>query len=146
VRGVRWTLISVLIAGCSGIELQTGVYQSVDEARAAGAIERGWVPDGLPGSAADLREGHLRDGRRWGTFSFDVSESAALKKLVGDEITTGPVTCDPPGRLEWWPHILRSPIDLPGVASTGLRLYRGRDPQLTFAVNWAQGRAYYWRG
>jgi len=131
-------------AGCSGIQLQTGIYQTLDEAREAGAIERGWVPKGLPASTSDIREGHLADGHIWGTFSFEPRDRAAVESLVAAEITTGPVECDPPGRLEWWPLILRSPIDLARVNQTGLRLYRGADRRMTFALNWGQGRGYYW--
>lgn len=140
------TASMTLLVACAGIDVQTGVYQTLDEARAAGAIERGWVPRGLPPSASDLREGHLDDGRRWGVFSFDASHGDVLKTLLADEITTGAVECRAPGRLEWWPRLLRSPIDLQSARSAGLRLYRSRDGQLTYAVNWAQGRAFYWRG
>jgi hypothetical protein len=136
--------LGLVAAACSGIQMQTGIYQTLDEAREAGAIDRGWVPKGLPASASDIREGHLADGHIWGTFSFEPRDRAALESLVGAEITSGPVDCDPPGRLEWWPLILRSPIDLARVKQTGLRLYRGNDRGLTFAVNWGQGRGYYW--
>ena len=138
--------VLALLIGCSGIDVQIGVYQTLDEARAAGAIDRGWVPQGLPPSATDLREGHLGDGRRWGVFAFDSAHGDTLKNLLGPEITTGPVECEAPGRLEWWPRILRSPIDLERVRSTGLHVYDSRDGRLRFAVNWSQGRAYYWRG
>jgi hypothetical protein len=140
------TVAIALMAGCSGVNVQNEVYQTLDEARAAGAIDRGWIPQGLPPSTTDLRVAHLGDGRRWGVFSFDAAHAPTLKALVGDEITSGPVQCDAPGRVEWWPRILRSPIDLDHVRSTGLRLHRTRDGRLTFAVNWSLGRAYYWVG
>jgi hypothetical protein len=63
---------------------------------------------------------------------------------MGEEITAGPLECDPPGRLEFWPRVLRTPIDLDKVRSTGFRLYRGRDGR-QYAINWGQGRLYYWR-
>jgi hypothetical protein len=135
-------LLAIAVA-CSGVNVQTELYQTLDEARAAGAIERGWIPRGLPESASDLRAAHLENGNRWGVFIFDSAHGPALKDLLGEEITSG-IDCNAPGRVEWWPRILRSPIDLDRVKSTGLRLYHGRDGQLTFAVNWSQGRAYYW--
>lgn len=138
--------VLVLVPACSGINVQTEIYDTLQEARAAGAVERGWIPRGLPESASDLRAAHLEDGRRWGAFTFKPSDDAALKALLGDEITSGSVECDAPGRLEWWPRVLRSPIDLARVRATGFRVYRGRDGTLTVVVNWTQGRAHYWMG
>jgi hypothetical protein len=129
---------------CAGIETKTGVYATVAEARAAGAMERGFVPEGLPATATDLREAH-HDSQRWGLFVFPPADGEAVRALVGAEITATPPDCHPPGRLEWWPRILRSPLDLVQLQSTGLRLYRSRDDRLTYAVNWQQGRAYYWK-
>jgi hypothetical protein len=149
VRGVLKVLrVLVLLAlaapACSDLRVKEGIFTNVDEARAAGAISSGWVPDGLPASAADLREGHLPDGRHWGVFTFPARDVAGVRALLGPEITTGPLACDPPGRLEWWPRLLHSPVDVERVRSTGFRLYRG--DALTYAINWGQGRAYYWRG
>ncbi len=52
--------------------------------------------------------------------------------------------CDIPGRIEWWPVILRQELDAERVAATGARSYRSRDGKMIFIVNWTQGRAYYW--
>ena len=42
-------------------------------------------------------------------------------------MTSGTLTCDPPGRLEWWPRLLLSPVDVPRVMATGFKIYRGAD-------------------
>jgi hypothetical protein len=145
VRRVRAVLIvTVVAAACSGLSVKSGVYASVDEARTAGAIEHGWVPDGLPPGTSDLREGHLTDGGLWGAFSFATAQSAPLRARLGPEIVAGTLTCDAPGRLEWWPRILHSPIDVDHVRVTGFHVYKTAG--LIYAVNWGQGRAYYWRG
>lgn len=133
---------SVLVGACSDLRVKAGVYANLDEVRRAGAGR--WVPDGLPSSTSDLREGHLPDGRQWGAFTFPVPDAAAVRALLGAEITTGTLSCDPPGRLEFWPRVLMSPVDVARVRSTGFALYNGRDAR-TYAVNWGQGRAYYWR-
>jgi len=140
------TVLAVLaaLAGCSDLRVKVGVFDTVDEARAAGAIAAGWVPDGLPRTAGDLREGHLPDGRHWGVFTFPRTEDSAIRGLLGEEITSGTLTCDPPGRLEWWPRIVRSPVNVEQVRATGFRLYRAHDGR-TYVVNWGHGRAYYWR-
>ena len=137
-------IVALVVAACSGLSVKSGVYASVDEARAAGAIEHGWVPDGLPPGTSDLREGHLADGGLWGAFSFATAQSAPLQTRLGPEIMTGTLACDAPGRLEWWPRILHSPIDVDRVRVTGFHVYRAVG--LIYAVNWGQGRAYYWRG
>ena len=56
--------------GCSDLRVKVGVFDNVEEARAAGAVAAGWVPDWLPKDASDLREGHLPDGRYWVSSHF----------------------------------------------------------------------------
>jgi len=136
--------LALALAACTDLTVRVGVYQTVDEARRAGAVAGGWIPEGLPPGANDLREGHLPDGRHWGAFSFPADQGASVRALLGSEITSGSLTCDPPGRLEFWPRLLQSPIDVERVKSTGFRLYQSASAR-TFAVNWGQGRAYYWK-
>jgi hypothetical protein len=132
-----------VLASCSDLRVKVDVFDNVDEARAAGAVAAGWVPDALPKSVSDLREGHLPDGRYWGVFTFPHADEAAVRALLGDEITSGTLKCDPPGRLEWWPQIVQSPVNVEQVRTTGFRLFHGKDAR-TYVVNWGQGRAYYW--
>lgn len=140
------TVLTVLVlAGCSDLRVKMGIYANLDEAAKAGALANGWVPEGLPPEASDLREGHLPDGRHWGAFSFPGAADAPVRALLGSEITTGTLSCEPPGRLEFWPRVLLSPVNVERVRSTGFKLYNGRDSR-TYAINWGQGRAYYWRG
>jgi hypothetical protein len=133
----------LVVVGCSDLRVKMGVYANVDDARTAGAITSGWVPEGLPSGTSDLREGHLPDGRHWGAFTFPAGDPAPVRALIGSEIAAGTLTCEPPGRLEFWPRVLRSPVDVERVRSTGFRVYRGGNR--TYAINWGQGRAYYWR-
>jgi len=144
-RGLVLLALAMGTPACSDLRVKEGIFTNVDEARAAGAIRSGWVPEGLPASAADLREGHLPDGRHWGVFTFAATDSGSVRALLGPEITTGPLACDPPGRLEWWPRLLHSPVDVERVRSTGFRLYGDSGARRTFAINWGLGRAYYWR-
>jgi hypothetical protein len=151
VRAIRRSLTGLLatgvvvgmVSGCSDLRVKVGVYDNVDEARAAGAVAAGWVPDALPTSASDLREGHLPDGRYWGVFTFPRADEPAIRRLTGEEIASGTLTCDPPRRLEWWPRIIQSPVNVDQVRATGFKLYRGTDARI-YVVNWGQGRAYYW--
>ena len=134
----------LLLCACGDLRVEVGVFATVDEARQAGAIAAGWVPAELPEAASDLREGHMPDGRYWGTFTFPPADEAAVRALLDSEITTGTLTCDPPGRLEWWPRLVQTPVDVARVRTTGFRLYTGRDGR-TFVINWGPGRAYYWK-
>lgn len=136
-------VVAVTLTGCSDLRVKVGVFDNLAEARAAGAVAAGWVPDGLPSSAADLREGHMPDGRYWGVFTYARADEAAVRQLAGQEITTGTLTCDPPGRLEWWPRLVQSPVNVEQVRGTGFQVYRGADGR-TYVVNWGQTRAYYW--
>jgi hypothetical protein len=139
-------LAVLVVPGCSDLRVKQGIYTNLEDAKASGAVQAGWVPASLPANAADLREGHLPDGRQWGVFTFTPKDAEAVRALLGPEITAKPPACDPPGRLEWWPQLLNTPIDLERVKSTGFRLYPERGGQRAFAINWGQGRAYYWRG
>lgn len=137
-------MLTLVLVGCSDLRVKIGVYANLDEARKAGAVANGWVPDGLPPGATDLREGHLPDGRHWGVFTFPSGDAAPLRALIGSEVPTGTLSCEPPRRLEFWPRVLLSPVDVERVRLTGFRVYRAGDR--TYAINWGQGRAYYWRG
>ena len=119
------TLLTLLaLSSCSDLRVKVGVFETLDEARAAGVIAAGWVPEGLPRAVNDLREGHLPDGRHWGVFAFPAADEPAIRALLGQEITTGTLTCDPPGRLEWWPRIVQSPVNVEQVRATGFKIYR----------------------
>ena len=138
-------LVTILTtASCSDLRVKMAVFNSAAEARQGGAIAAGWVPEGIPPAATDLRAGYMPDGRQWGVFAFRAADEAAVRALMREEITAGPLQCDPPGRLEFWPRVLRTPIDLEQVRSTGFRVYRAFDGR-HYAINWGQGRAYYWR-
>ncbi|HEY3884709.1 MAG TPA: hypothetical protein VGL62_05845, partial [Vicinamibacterales bacterium] len=94
--------------------------------------------------AGDLREGHMPDGSHWGVFTFAPADGPIVRALLRSEITSNTPACHPPGRLEWWPELLHSPIDLARVRATAFRLYRGADGTI-YGINWNDGRAYYWR-
>jgi hypothetical protein len=137
--------IGVMVA-CSGVRSKTNSFATLAEARQAGAIEQGWVPEGLPPRAHDLREAHLPDStKRWGLFEYPQSEESALRVLLQtEEISLDGQHCGIPARIEWWPIVLRGDLDGARIAATGIRAYRSKSGDLIFAINWRQGRAYYW--
>lgn len=132
-------------AGCRDLDVVTASYATLGEAIQAGAVERGWVPRGLPPGTREIREAHdLDSNRRWGLFDFPPEEADALRALLGPELTVHGLRCDPPRRIEWWPVLLRGALDADQVRATGLQAYAARDGELVFAINWRQGRGYYW--
>lgn len=134
------------VVACSAIGSQTNAYATLAEARQAGAIDRGWIPEGLPSGAHDLREVHVPGtAERWGLFEFPPDQGDSLRALVDSaELPLGSLECRPPKRIEWWPPALRGRLDPEKLGVTGLRAYRARSADLVYAVNWKQGRAYYW--
>jgi hypothetical protein len=134
------------VLGCSEIRSKTDSFRTLDEARAAGAVEQGWLPEGLPPGTREIRIAHVPDTtKRWGIINFPSSEAPALKALLAAaEVSFTGQVVDIPARIEWWPVTLRGTLDDERVRATGLRGYRSRDGQRIFAVNWNQGRAYYW--
>jgi len=131
--------------GCRDLDVITESYATLDEAVAAGAEARGWLPKGLPSGTRELRLAHdLDSNRRWGLFNFPPDEGDVLRRLIGPEISFDGLSPDPPRRIEWWPVLLRQQLDAERIKATGLRGYSAKETDLIFAVNWAQGRAYYW--
>jgi hypothetical protein len=138
--------VAALPAGCGDLDVVTSAYATKAEAEAAGAMERGWIPAGVPSSTHEIREAHdLDTNRRWGLFNFAPSDGDALRALLrpGEAAVDG-LRCDIPGRIEWWPPMLRGAMNGERLKTAALAAYRTRDGELIVLVNWLQGRAYYW--
>jgi hypothetical protein len=144
----RLTAIVALFAAaaCSGIDAQTHSFATLAEAVEAGAIANGSMPAGLPSGTHDIRQGHVPGTpQRWGVIEFPQSENAALQALLEpEEFPLDGQRTEIPGRIEWWPVILRGTLNGERIRATQLRAYRAREGNLIFAVNWSQGRAYFW--
>jgi hypothetical protein len=134
------------LAGC-GRTVHTATYATMAEARSAGAIDRGWVPGSIPASAYELRAAYALDrADRWGLFNFRAADAEALRSILEpEEVSLAGTVMDIPPRIEWWPVLLRGRLDAERIKTTGLRAYRAKSASLLFAVNWEQGRAYYWK-
>jgi hypothetical protein len=137
-------MLAVAAAACAGSSVETHTYATLAEAQPA--VERGWIPAGLPASSFEVRAAHAPGGwQRWGLFNFLPDGEPALRAfLQPEEISLAGVRCDVPGRLEWWPVQLRHDLDAERIAATGAKAYRSRTGNLIVVVNWPQRRAYYW--
>ena len=138
--------LSASVVGCRNIDVLTNSYADLEEARAAGAVSAGYLPEGLPPGTADIREAHdTKSSRRWALFTFPPGEGNAVRALVEpQETSTQGQICDVPARIEWWPVLLRNTLDAERMKATGLQTYRSRSGDSIYAVNWSQGRAYAW--
>ena len=139
-------LAAALLVGCSGPSVQTATYATIAEARSAGAFDKGLVPPVLPEGAYELRAAYAIDGpQRWGLFNFRPEHAEGLRGILQpDEVSIAGTEMDIPGRIEWWPVILRGTLDADRIKTTGLRAYMARSGGVVVGVNWNQGRAYYW--
>ncbi len=104
----RALLVLVALTCCAGLNSQTYSFATLDEARRAGAIANGWVPEGLPPSSHDIRVAQVpKTSQRWGIINFPRSEESSLRGLLqAEEAPLGGEHCDMPGRIEWWPVVL----------------------------------------
>ena len=134
-----------VFAAC-GRAVETANFATLAEARQAGAVERGWVPAVLPEGAFELRAAYAtRGAERWGLFNFRPADGDALRAIIEPQaISLAGTVIDIPPRIEWWPVQLRGTLDADRIEATGLRAYHARSEPLVIAVNWNQGRAYYW--
>ena len=146
---MNWRLAALAAAAaafsaCMGIDAKTASFATLAEAQPA--IDRGWIPAGLPRRAYELRAAYVSDSwQRWGIINFPAENASELRGLLhSDEISLAGIRCDVPGRIEWWPVQLRQELDAERIAATGAKAYRSRSGNLIWVVNWAQGRAYYW--
>lgn len=127
-----------------GVDAKTSTFATLIEAQPA--IDKGWMPAGLPRSSYEIRAAYVPDSwQRWGIINFPPADAEQLRGLLQpDEISLAGLRCDVPGRIEWWPVQLRQQLDAERIASTGAKAYSSRSGTLVFVVNWTQGRAYYW--
>ncbi len=107
---------------------------------------RATCPRALPPGAHDIREAY--DGRLatgWAIFSFPAGERDHLTALLEpSEFSLDGQSCDVPGRIEWWPVLLRNRSNARADQTTGLATYEAESGDVLYAVNWNQGRAYLW--
>jgi hypothetical protein len=150
VTTVAASLLALTVAlsagSCTAINSKTDSFATLAEARQAGAIDGGWVPEGLPPGSREIRAAHVPGTpQRWGIVNFPPAEADALRAILQPaDLPLDGHRCNMPARIEWWPIELRGTIDGARLGATGIHGYRSRQGDLIFAVNWNQGRAYYW--
>jgi hypothetical protein len=148
VVGVAAILLVVSARACTVYETPVEEYSSLAEARAAGAIDRGWIPDFLPANATHLREVHRIDSNnRWLAFMAPLPELRAmasqLAPLSYENARRTAVNRSwvvggdwPPELSKWFWHTPRS---------TSLLSYHiSKDEGYCVAIEWRTRRAWGW--
>jgi hypothetical protein len=134
----------IIAGGCS--DRRESSFASMKEARASGAVARGWVPGDLPESAADLRELHDLDTNEvWGTFRFQTSELASSLTLTRVDASkiNGHAVRSP--RANWWPGMLTGNLDGRVLENSGVELYSTPAPfAFWIAIDRNGGRGFFW--
>jgi len=140
--------VALMSTSCRDKDVVTESYATMAEAREAGAPGRAELPQGVPEGVYEIRTASdLNSGRRWGLFNFQQTDADAIGAVLApEEISLEGIECDIPGRIEWWPTLLRGQVNAEHAKAAGLQAYRSRQGGLIVVVNWKQGRAYYWKG
>jgi len=114
----------------------------MSEARRAGEVDRGWLPDILPDGATNVRERHNIDtNETWCSFDLTGAESsrlrAAMSPLAPHHVSAWVVR--PPG-VGWWPRVLEGALDSRAVDKSGMEA-----GSLVFALEAGGRRGYMYR-
>lgn len=148
--GTVGVLILLIAMGTAITIIETPIdeYSSIAEARAAGAFERGWLPDFLPPGAIHLREVHDIDtNERWLAFTAPLPElhtlTLRLSPLSYEDARRTAV--DRPWRVasDWPPELSATIWHTP--RSTDLLSYHfSSEAGYCLAIEWRTGRAWGW--
>jgi len=146
--GVLAVVLIVAERACTVYETPVEEYSSLAEARAAGAIERGWIPDFLPPNATHLREVHEIDSiERWLAFMAPLPELRAMASKLA------PLSYEDARRTavgrswvvggDWPPELSKRFWHTP--RSTSLLSYHvNKAERYCIAIEWRTGRAWGW--
>jgi hypothetical protein len=148
VVGVAVVLLVVAERACTVYETPVEEYSTLAEARAAGTIARGWIPDFLPPNATHLREVHEIDSiERWLAFTAPIPElrtmASRLAPLSYEDARRTAVHRSWVVGGDWPPELSKRFWHTP--RSTSLLSYHiSRAEQYCVAIEWRTGRAWGW--
>lgn len=143
--------LSLILVGCHSHD-QDSFYAVLADARKAGEIDRGWIPDFIPGSSRSIHEVHdLSPSKVWCAFEFDPSDTGSLRSNLKSVDSQGPVAGYVSSPHEpWWPRTLQGNLDASKVHGAGLQIYTVEIPVtqveneiMLFAIDWSNGHGYF---
>jgi hypothetical protein len=127
-KPLRYALTILLAAGFGCSDTRRATYASLQEASAAGAIARGWVPAFLPGTAVQIEEVHDLDlSRGWVRFHSPWADMISLVDRSKRRSATAlsAVELQVPSKPADWPPELQRPLI--ATPRTSLFIYQRRD-------------------
>lgn len=119
-------------------------YATSDEARKAGAFDRGWLPSLVPASAEDIKERHNIDTNEVaGSFRAPPSDLQILLTRL-EPVAHADSIRGPRIQPVWWAPSLAGEIRKDQLASDGIQVARDAAGKTLFAVNMRTGTVHYW--
>ncbi len=147
-------LVSLLVGGCFFAETPVSHYATLSAAIRDRAIERGWLPAGLPASSVNIFEQHDLDTNHGiAALSARTEElehfSAHLEVIPNDEIAT--IAPCFKATQDWWPEALQNG-SLQSLLDVGYTFHRKRiapspsheERTWHFAIHSRAGTMYAW--
>ena len=152
--GLGPTLLLVYRAG----DLIERSYATLADARLAGEVDRGWLPDYLPSSSRNIRLiNRVEHARTWCAFDFLPSESDAFRQrlAVARSLPALTLRMQGPG-TRWWPEVLQGEVDVAGISKAGYTQAIDIEPAgipafpneryvYLFVIDWSAGHAYFYQ-
>ena len=129
-RGLAILIAVFVLSSCD--ETARSHYATMEEARAQGAVDHGWIPSNLPSSAREIQEAHDLDTNvLWGAFCFDPSEA----NLFLSGLT--PIERNAISYMRILDHSCENI-----TAQNGFQFFASN--KVVFAINGREGRGYFW--
>lgn len=140
---IALSVIPLFVSACS--DRQQAMFVDLKQARAAGFVVKGWIPNDLPESATELRELHDVDTNEvWGTFRLPTTAGGAIRLALADASRINALSIRSPN-VDWWPRELTGNLNARSLQEHGFELYSTPAPNAFWvAVNRAQGRGFFW--
>ena len=129
-------------------------YPSLADAKKAGEINRGWIPDYIPESSHAIHIVYDPESpRTWCAFEFSPSDSQTFQKNL-THVDTLPIRVkhvDGSGE-SWWPDFLTGDLDLAGIRRRGFDVYVAVEPDVQsdtdlvlFVLDCVNGKGFFYR-
>lgn len=142
---------SALVQSCNR---RNAFYPSLVDAKRAGEVDRGWLPDYLPVSSHAIHIAYDPESpTTWCAFEYSPADASSLLKNLTrvDTLPSRVKHVDGP-RESWWPHFLTGDLDLAAIHSRGFDVYVAVEPDVQsktnlvlFVLDFGSGRGFFFR-